>query len=120
MTKSAVTATIDFSKDGKHVGDLRVKWSDNSIPLGFHLVPIISIKNGQGPVVLIFGGTHGDEFEGPSAMMRLASDLPLDQIAGQIILVPGLNAPAVRQSSRVSPWITPILTGLFRAIHWAG
>lgn len=103
MPKSAVTATIDLSADGRHIGDLQVKWSDNSVPLGVHPVPIISFKNGPGPVVVLFGGTHGDEYEGPSAMMRLVRDLNVNDITGQVIFVPALNAPAVRTSARVSP-----------------
>ncbi|MEP2474167.1 MAG: succinylglutamate desuccinylase/aspartoacylase family protein [Paracoccaceae bacterium] len=103
MSKTAVSATIDLTADGKHIGDLRVAWSDNSVPLGYHPVPIISFKNGEGPVFLMFAGTHGDEFEGPSAVMRLVNDLDLAQIQGQIIIIPGLNFPAVKSSSRVSP-----------------
>ena len=67
MSKSTITSSIDLAALGKHIGDLRVRWSDNSVPLGYHPVPIISIKSGPGPVMLMFGGTHGDEFEGPSA-----------------------------------------------------
>lgn len=103
MTKSAVTPTIDLMADGRHVGDLRVKWSDNAVPLGHHPVPIISLRNGAGPTALLIAGTHGDEFEGPSALMRLVDDLEPGQINGQIIIVPGLNAPALQVSSRVSP-----------------
>jgi len=103
MSRSAVAPTIDLSADGRQVGDLRVKWSDNAVPLGYHPVPIISLKRGTGPVVLMFGGTHGDEFEGPAALMRLAGDLDPGTIDGQIIIIPALNAPALQDSSRVSP-----------------
>ncbi|WP_439143910.1 succinylglutamate desuccinylase/aspartoacylase family protein [Planktotalea sp.] len=101
--KTAIAASIDLDAMGRNVGDLRVKWSDNSVPLGYHPVPIISLKNGDGPVALMIAGTHGDEFEGPSAMMRLANDLKPEEISGQIIIVPALNAPAVRLSERCSP-----------------
>lgn len=103
MTKSTVTPTIDLEAEGRHVGDLRVRWSDDSVPLGYHPVPIISLRNGPGPVVLLIAGTHGDEFEGPSALMRLVGALSPVDIKGQIIVVPGLNAPAVRAAARVSP-----------------
>jgi len=103
MSKSTVTSSINLAALGKHIGDLRIKWSDNSVPLGYHPVPIISIKSGPGPVILMFGGTHGDEFEGPSALMRIVNDLQVEDITGQVIIVPGLNTPAVRVSSRVSP-----------------
>ncbi|OJI92401.1 hypothetical protein LY10_03105 [Planktotalea frisia] len=73
------------------------------MPLGYHPVPIISFKNGDGPVALMIAGTHGDEFEGPSALMRLVDDLSLKDISGQIIIVPALNATAVRASERCSP-----------------
>jgi predicted deacylase len=103
MQKSAIIPTIDLHADGKHIGDLQVRWSDNSVPLGYHPVPIISLKNGDGPVVVMFAGTHGDEYEGPSALMRLVNDLELENITGQIVIIPGLNFPAVRTSARVSP-----------------
>jgi predicted deacylase len=103
MSISGITPTIDLAAEGKHIGDLRVRWSDNSVPLGYHPVPIISIKNGDGPVMLMIAGTHGDEFEGPSALMRLVNDLVVKDITGHIIIVPGLNAPAVGVSARVSP-----------------
>lgn len=95
--------TVDLDAPGKHVGDIMVRWSDNSNPLGYHPVPVISLKGGAGPVVLITGGNHGDEFEGPAAIMRLANALDPDALRGQIILIPALNAPAVAASTRVSP-----------------
>ena len=101
--KSRLCLTIDLSRPGRQTGDLMLRWSDNTNPLGYHPVPIISLKNGAGPVFLILGGTHGDEFEGPAAIMRLAARLKPAMIQGQVILVPGLNAPAFVASARVSP-----------------
>ena len=102
MSLSTVVSSIDFTSDGKAIGDLKIKWSDNSIPLGYHLVPILSIRNGLGPTVLMISGTHGDEFEGPSALMRLADQIDQKKIKGQIIIIPALNASAIKGSSRVS------------------
>ena len=95
--------TFDLDRPGRQYGDLMLRWSDNTIPLGYHPVPVISIKGGDGPTVLMIGGTHGDEFEGPAAIMRLARKLSPDALSGQLILIPALNAPAVTASSRVSP-----------------
>ncbi|MEP1614135.1 MAG: succinylglutamate desuccinylase/aspartoacylase family protein [Roseobacter sp.] len=103
MNKSMISANIDLKAEGWHAGDLRVRWSDNTVPLGYHPVPIISIKNGPGPVALLIAGTHGDEFEGPSALMRVIQDLDLSRLTGQIIVLPALNAPAVQATTRVSP-----------------
>lgn len=94
---------VDLDAPGRHVGDLMLKWSDNSNPLGYHPIPVISLKGGSGPTVLITGGNHGDEFEGPAAMMRLAATLDPAMLKGQLILLPALNAPAFVASSRVSP-----------------
>ncbi|MDU8944113.1 succinylglutamate desuccinylase/aspartoacylase family protein [Ovoidimarina sediminis] len=80
-----------------------LRWSDNSVPLGYHPIPVTSLKGAPGPTVLILGGTHGDEFEGPAAIMRLAARLQPAEINGQVILIPALNAPAVSASARVSP-----------------
>lgn len=80
-----------------------LRWSDNDNPLGYHPIPIISLRGRPGPTLLVIGGTHGDEFEGPAAILRLAAQLNPDELAGQVILIPGLNAPALRASARVSP-----------------
>ena len=107
MTKatgnSRVTLNFDLATQGRQVGDIMLRWSDNAIPLGYFPVPVISIKNGGGPTALVLGGTHGDEFEGPASIMRLADSLTEQDITGQLILIPGLNAPAFQASSRVSP-----------------
>lgn len=100
---SRLILALDLEKPGRQVGDLQMRHSDNTVPLGYHPIPVISLKGGAGPRVLITGGTHGDEFEGPSAMMRLAARLDPATLAGQVILIPALNAPAQADSARVSP-----------------
>jgi len=102
-TPSRLILTLDLDAPGKQVGDLMLRWSDNSNPLGYHPIPVISINGGAGPTVLICAGTHGDEFEGPAAIMRLAGQLDPDRLTGQVILLPALNAPAFAASARVSP-----------------
>lgn len=100
---SRLHLTINLDAPGRQVGDLMLKWSDNTVPLGYHPIPIISLRGKPGPSVLILGGTHGDEFEGPSAILRLAERLNPAELSGQVILIPALNAPAFQASSRVSP-----------------
>ena len=71
MTKSSVNSRIqidiDLEQTGLQIGDLQIRWSDNRRPLGFYPVPIACIAGGSGPTVLLSGGVHGDEFEGPAA-----------------------------------------------------
>jgi predicted deacylase len=101
--KSRLSLNFDLAAPGRQNGDIMLRWSDNAMALGYYPVPVISIKHGDGPTALIIGGTHGDEFEGPVAIMRLAASLTQEDITGQLILIPGLNSPAFQASSRVSP-----------------
>lgn len=100
---SRVSLTIDLDRSGTQAGDAMLRWSDNSTPLGYHPIPVVSIKGTDGPVLLLVGGTHGDEFEGPSAIMRVLNAINPAGLRGQIIAFPALNMPALVASSRVSP-----------------
>ena len=102
-SSSRIQVSIDLTRPGRQIGDLLIRWSDNCRPIGCYPVPVICLANGDGPTVLLTGGVHGDEFEGPAALMRLAQTLPVDAIDGRLILIPALNATAVSASSRVSP-----------------
>lgn len=100
---SRISLTIDLSQPGRHVGDAMLRWSDNANPLGYHPIPVVSVKGFDGPVLLLTGGTHGDEFEGPAAIMRVIGALDAARLRGQVIAFPALNMPAFAASSRVSP-----------------
>lgn len=99
---SRLKLTRELTAPGRQIGDIALRWSDNANPLGHYPIPVISLNGAPGPTLLILGGVHGDEFEGPAAIMRLA-ELDPAQITGRLILIPALNAPAVAVSSRVSP-----------------
>ena len=75
----------------------------NTVPLGYHPIPVINIKNGNGKKLLVIGGNHGDEFEGPSAIMRVSQEISVNDINGQILLIPGLSFDAITQSRRTNP-----------------
>ena len=98
-----IKSNIDLSKSGYQYGELMLPWSNNSVPLGYHPTPFISIKNGSGKKILIIGGNHGDEFEGPCAIMRLAQNIKYKELKGQVILIPALSFEAIKNSSRVNP-----------------
>ena len=38
------------------------------------MIPITVAKNGKGPTALLTGANHGEEYEGPVALMDLARD----------------------------------------------
>jgi len=67
-------------------------------------LPVTVIRNGPGPCVLFTGGNHGDEYEGPFAIMRMIRELGHDDlVCGTVILMPMLNPPAVDAGTRLSP-----------------
>lgn len=101
--QTRIQSNLDFKSPGKRFGDLQLKFSDNSIALGYVPIPAGVIANGLGPTVLLTGGVHGDEFEGPILLIKLLRETSVDDVQGRIIVFPTLNSPAVNASSRVSP-----------------
>ncbi|RLT41385.1 MAG: hypothetical protein DWI57_07080, partial [Chloroflexi bacterium] len=100
--KSQIFAEVDYTKSGKQFGRLEVPTSTNSAGWANQYLPICVVKNGEGPTALIFGGNHGDEYEGPVTLMNLARWLDPAAIQGRVILVPMLNRPAVAAGTRLS------------------
>ena len=98
-----VSCSIDFGANGKHFGHLTIPHSRNDSAWGAVRVPVVSIRNGDGPVLVLTGGNHGDEYEGPIALMKLVRGLDPAEISGQLIVIPALNFPAVMAATRVSP-----------------
>jgi len=101
--KTQVSCDIHFDQAGKQQGYLRVPYSHNGAGWASLQVPITMVANGDGPTLLALGGTHGDEFEGPVALMKLARALQPEAVRGRAILIPALNLPAVRAGARLSP-----------------
>lgn len=102
-TQSRVSASVKFDIDGVQHGHLSLPYSRDDSAWGSVRVPITVIKHGEGPTVTLVGGNHGDEYEGPVTLLRLANELEATEINGRIILIPCLNAPAVNAASRLSP-----------------
>lgn len=74
---------------------------------GYSLVPI-TVINGtgggdDGPGVAVFGGTHGNEYEGQIAVKRLCRDLDPAEMNGRMILMPQLSETACAAHTRSSP-----------------
>src|SRR5512134_3184884 len=89
-----VWTSIDYEKTGKQIGFLGVPQSTNTAGWATQYVPIAVIKNGSGPTALLFGGNHGDEYEGPVSLPKIARAVDAAQVQGRIIIVPMLNPPA--------------------------
>ncbi len=103
MLPSPITSTVDFEAEGVQHGYLKMPHSRDESAWGTMLIPITVIKNGTGPSALLTGANHGDEYEGPLALSKLANNLRGDEITGRVIILPFMNYPAFRAGKRVSP-----------------
>ncbi len=66
-------------------------------------IPIIIVKGrSEGPVLLADACTHGDEYEGAEAILRIARELETREFAGTFVGVPALNFEAFGAISRSS------------------
>lgn len=103
MRPSPIKPTIDLDAQGKAHGFLRLPWSHDQSAWGNLMIPITVIKNGRGPTALLTGGNHGDEYEGPIVLSKLARSLESDRLQGRVIIVPFMNYPAFKAGRRTSP-----------------
>lgn len=94
---------IDFEREGKQIGFLNLPLSVHDDAWGVLRVPLSVIRNGRGPTIILQGGNHGDEYEGPIVLGEIIRDLDPGRISGRLILVPAINLPAVMAGRRVSP-----------------
>jgi predicted deacylase len=102
-SKSRIVTEVDFDKNGRQYGFLRLFHSVHSSAYGFIPIPIVVLKNGEGPTALLVSGTHGDEYEGQVALCNLVKTLDPARIRGRVIVLPAANFPAVIVGRRTSP-----------------
>lgn len=100
-----VTCALDLEGAGKRAGWLDLGHSDNFHAYSAIRSPIgwIGAGAGSGPVALIVGGNHGDEYEGQIIARRLFAELQPKDMLGGAIFLPALNMPAVLDRARISP-----------------
>ena len=103
MKNSPISPTIPLDVDGIHHGFLRLPYSRDDSAWGSIQIPITQVKNGSGPCALLTGANHGDEYEGPLALVELAADLKAVAVSGTVIIIPFMNHPAFLAGTRVSP-----------------
>lgn len=98
-----ISCTLDFERDGVQHGFLKLPYSRDDSAWGAVMIPLTVIKHGNGPTALLTGGNHGDEYEGPVALSKLAQQLQAEQVSGRVIIVPFMNTPAFHAGTRTSP-----------------
>ena len=103
FSKTRIEPEIDFEAEGKHHGFLRIPHSVHRSAYGWLPMPVISIRNGAGPKVLLMSGNHGDEYEGQVTLCRLARNVEPDAMQGHLMILPMANYPAAHAGRRTSP-----------------
>ncbi len=98
-----ISCSLDFERDGVQHGFLKLPYSRDDSAWGAVMIPLTVVKNGNGPTALLTGGNHGDEYEGPVALSKLAQQLQAEQVCGRVIIVPFMNTPAFHAGTRTSP-----------------
>jgi predicted deacylase len=81
----------------------RVTWATlpDGTALAFDRITVAG--KGDGPATILTAGVHGDEYEGPLALLDLARTLAALPVAGRVTLLPVVNAPALWAGTRTSP-----------------
>lgn len=100
---SRLSADIDLMGEGKAMGFVRVPHSVHRSAYGWIPIPIVRIKNGDGPNVLMQAGNHGDEWEGQIGLGNLIRALRPEDITGRLVILPSANFPAAMEGRRTSP-----------------
>lgn len=103
LRDNPISASVDFQRDGVQHGHLKLPYSRDDSAWGAVMIPVCVVKNGDGPTALLTGGNHGDEYEGPVALSRLAQELRPEDVRGRVIIVPFMNTPAFHAGKRTSP-----------------
>jgi predicted deacylase len=98
-----VTCSFDLDQPGWSSGFLRVPASTNTSAWSSVRIPICSIRRDDGPVVLMTGAVHGDEFIGPLVLPELCQWLQTNLGAGQVIVIPCASMPAAALGARLWP-----------------
>jgi len=97
--------TVDLTQFGKQHGHLVVPISKSTVQDGHVMLPVCVIRGSKpGPTVTLVAGVHGDEFEGPLTLQRMARELTPDLIHGCLILIQCVNLAGLNKSLRCSPY----------------
>jgi predicted deacylase len=99
---AGIATSLDFTRDGKQTDFLRLSFPCNRSSFYAIPIPIVQVRNAEGPTVLLLAGTHGDEFEGQVTLTRLAQSIEPADVTGRLLILPMANFPAARAGIRKS------------------
>ena len=82
---------LKVEKGEKVQGYLRI----SEKPAGPHQIPITLINGaGDGPTLVINGGEHGSEYNGPAGCLTVMRELDPSEVSGRVIIAPMVNTLA--------------------------
>ena len=69
-------------------------------PAGPHRIPVTLVNgSGDGPTLVVNGGEHGSEYNGPAATLTVMKELDPATVNGKVIIVPMVNQEGLRVAS---------------------
>ena len=105
-------STSFFVSDIKHghkgsidYGLIHTPFASSRAAYGNILTPMVHAKaKHPGNVLLVLAGAHGDEVEGVLGLNRIVQQLSAEDLeAGEVIIIPCANMPAMMNGTRCSP-----------------
>jgi predicted deacylase len=89
---------LDALAPGTHRLVVEVARMADGAPIG---IPVnVLVGDALGPRLVAVAGIHGDEHDGPAALLELSDVLHPTGVAGTLVMVPVANPPAFRTTSR--------------------
>lgn len=87
----------------------------NTLPSGEPLYCAVTLARGQkpGPICMVTGLVHGDEYEGPVAIQDVFAELDTDAMCGTYFGMPMVNGPAFAHGTREGGWDHQNLARIF-------
>ena len=82
--QSRIATDFGFGLTGLQLGGLKVPGSDGFYGNGHIEIPIATLQRGCGPTLLLLSGNHGDEYEGPVALIKLVQRMASVDIQGRL------------------------------------
>jgi predicted deacylase len=82
---------LEAGRGKKVVGYLRI----SEKPAGSHQIPMMLVNGtGGGPTLVVNGGEHGSEYNGPAGCLTVMKELDPVELSGRVIIVPMVNTLA--------------------------
>lgn len=103
MIQAQIHHDIDFERQGFQLAHADISWCSNTVEIGSFQLPVYVANNGPGARLLLSGGVHGDEYEGPLALWEMLRAGDFNEVQGQLIVIPAMNPPALAANQRRSP-----------------